>query len=269
MDKIWLLSWITFKDSIRSKALHGIFLFALLLFSANIIITSMFSWELGKVAVDVGLSSVSLSGLLLIFFFSINIFSNDLEHKTIYLILSRPISRIQYVIGKYAGLSLVILVSSTVLGVCSAISIKVAAINSSGYIPANFSWNLFFLALIFLTFSLLLLMATAFFWVSVTSHPFLAVLLSIFTYFIGQNIETVKKLVFGMGFLAENRSLSQFLDYASWVFPNLGAFDLKSTAAYGLSINGPYLGWLCGYGIAYTGIILFFTIIVFRRRELG
>ena len=58
MSKILLVASITFRDCIRNKALYGIFALGLMLFTANIIITGMFSWELGKVAVDVGLSTV-------------------------------------------------------------------------------------------------------------------------------------------------------------------------------------------------------------------
>ena len=103
----------------------------------------MFTWELGKVAVDMGLSVVSFSGLMIIFFFSIHMVSNDLERKTIYLILSRPISKSQYILGKYFGLAVVVLLSSAVLGVCSFLSFKLATMNVEAFIPMNFGWVFF------------------------------------------------------------------------------------------------------------------------------
>ena len=151
MRNILLLTWLTFKDSIRNKALYGIFFLGVLVFIANIIVTGMFSWELGKVAVDVGLSVVSLSGLVIIFFFSIHMVSNDLERKTIYLILSKPITKPQYIFGKYLGLAAILLTSSTVLGICAFFSVKLSVLNVEAYIPVFFNWPTFFLSIVYQT----------------------------------------------------------------------------------------------------------------------
>jgi len=269
MSKIYLIAWITFKDSIRHRALYGILLLGLVLFTANIIITGMFSWELGKVAVDVGLSVVSFSGLVIIFFLSINMVSNDIERKTIYLILSRPIGKFHYIVGKYVGLGLVILLSSGILGLCAALSVKLSTHGAEAYIPAHFSWTVFFLGLVFLTLSLLVVLAIALLWVSITTHPFTAVLLSILSYFIGQNVENVKNIITASNMFAENPMLIKLTDFASWIFPNLAAFDLKTTAAYGLHVSAGYLTWVAIYGLSYIGICLVMTILIFQRRELA
>jgi len=269
MSKIFLIALVTFKDSIRNRALYGILLLGLVLFTANIIITGMFSWELGKVAVDVGLSVVSFSGLVIIFFLSINMVSNDIERKTIYLILSRPIGKFHYIVGKYVGLGLVILLSSGILGLCAALSVKLSTHGAEAYIPAHFSWTVFFLGLVFLTLSLLVVLAIALLWVSITTHPFTAVLLSILSYFIGQNVENVKNIITASNMFAENPMLIKLTDFASWIFPNLAAFDLKTTAAYGLHVSAGYLTWVAIYGLAYIGICLVMTILIFQRRELA
>jgi ABC-type transport system involved in multi-copper enzyme maturation permease subunit len=269
MHKIFLLAWITFKDSIRSKALYGIFFFGLALFLANILITGIFSWEIGKVAADVGLSVVSLSGLAIIFFFSIQIVANDLERKTIYLILSKPISKVQYLLGKFAGLSLIILVSSAILGACAALSFKLATMGAEAYIPAHFSWHLFWLALVFITLSLLLLQALSFLCVSVTTNSFTAFLLCLMLYFIGQNLERVVTIIQRGKMFNNNPLLLKFLDGVTWVLPNLAAFDLKTTAAYGLPVNGTYIGWTALYGVTYIGVCLALAGLIFQRREIG
>lgn len=269
MRNIALLAGITFKDSIRNKSLYGIFAFALVLFVANVIITSMFSWEVGKVAVDVGLSVISVSGLIIIFFFSINTISNDLERKTIYLILSKPISKYQYVLGKYLGLAMIILVSSMILGACSFLSVKLATLGAEAYIPANFSWATFWLSIIFATIALLLLLAIAFLSISVTTHPFTALLLCIMTYFIGQNIEKVVNIISRSKAYSENVLLHKLTGISSWLFPNLAAFDLKTTAAYGLPLDSGYLIWTALYGLSYIGFCLLATMWIFQRRELA
>lgn len=269
MDKVNVIAWITFKESVRNKVLHGIFMLGILLFFANTVITGLFTWELGKVAVDVGMSVVAISGLLIIFFFSINMLSNDLERKTVYLILSRPVTKTQYILGKFLGLSMVVLLSSIVLGACSAISVKLATLNVEAFIPANYSWQTFFLGICFLTLSLWIVMAVSFFWVSVTTHPFTAFLLSILSYFIGQNVENVAGIILKSKVFSDNLLLIKLTQVVSWLFPNLAAFDLKTTAAYGLPVNANYLSWVAVYGFTYIGVCLCLAILVFQKRELA
>jgi len=269
MSKILLIAWITFKDSVREKALYGIFLLGIVMFVANVIITGMFSWELGKVAVDVGLSIISFSGLILIFFFSIQMVSKDLEKKTVYLILSRPISKAQYILGKYTGLGSIILFSSAVLGICAALSVQVSTLGVEDYMPANFSWHVFFLSVAFLTLSLLVMTGISILFVSITSHPFTAMLLALMTYFIGQNIENVKNIIISTRIFSPDAISMKVINIVSWVLPNLAVFDLKATAAYGLPLDAMSLAWTTLYGLSYIGMCLIVTILIFQRRELA
>ena len=269
MKNILLLAWMTFKDSIRNKALYGIFFLGILVFVGNIVITGMFTWELGKVAVDVGLSVISLSGLIIIFFFSIHMVSDDLERKTIYLILSRPISKPQYILGRYIGLAAIVLTSSAVLGMCAALSVKLSVLHVEAYIPPLFNWPTFFLSIVYQTLGLLITLALAFVCISVTTHPFTAILLCIMAYFIGENVEKVVTILARGTELMKNPMLSKLTKLIAWGFPNLAAFDLKTTAAYGLPLNTVYLTWTGVYGVVYIGICLIVSIFIFQRRELG
>jgi ABC-type transport system involved in multi-copper enzyme maturation permease subunit len=248
--------------------LYGIIALGVLMFLANILITGMFTWELGKVAVDVGLSAVSISGLIIIFFFSIQMVSYDLERKTIYLILSKPIGKSQYILGKFVGLAVILLISSLVLGACSFLSVKLA-IFSGGSMPQHFSWNTFFLSLGYQTLSLFIVLAIAFICISVTTNAFTAVLLCMVAYFIGQNIEKVINIIIRGKMYEQNPLLLPLIKKVAWVFPNLAAFDLKTTAAYGLPVDAIYLFWTGIYGLSYIAVSLIVAMLIFQRRELG
>ncbi|MFH2057806.1 MAG: hypothetical protein ABIJ59_02780 [Pseudomonadota bacterium] len=268
INKIWLVAWITFKDCLRNKALYGILFMALVLFGANIIFTGMFSFELGKVAVDMGLSTVSFSGLILIFFFSINMMSNDIEKKTIYLILSRPISKSEYIIGKYTGLSLVIIISSLALGICAAFSIWFAT-TAVGIAGANaFSWPVFCLSITLQTLSLLILLSLALLWVMISTHQFTAVLLTLMTYFVGQNMENVKNIILSTKLISPDALSIKAINVASWIFPNLSVFNIKTAIAHGLPIQASSTVLIGCYGISYIGICLCLSIFVFKKREI-
>lgn len=269
MNKMLLVALLTFKESLRNKALYGIFFLGILLLAFNIIFTGMFTWEVGKVAVDMGLSAISFSGLLIIFFFSIQAMSNDLEKKTIYLILSRPISKAHYILGKFIGLGAVIIVSSTILGICAVISVKLAFLGAEAFIPANFTWTIFFYSILFQTLSLLVTLSFSLLWVFMTSHSFLAFLLSLMTYFIGQNMENVKNIILSTNIMESDAFSIKTINLVSWILPNLAAFNIKTNAAYGLPVNFSSLSCIALYGISYIMICIILSAIIFKRREIA
>lgn len=269
MSQVSLVAKITFKECIRTKGLYGIFLLGVILFAANIVFTGMFSFEIGKIAVDMGLSVISFSGLIFIFFFSIQSFFNDFEKKTIYMILSRPISKAEYIIGKFSGLGLVIIFSSIVLGLCAAISFKLSVLGYEAYIPQHFSWSGFFISILFLTLSLLIMLSLSILWTCTNTHQFTSLLLSLMTYFIGHNMETVKNIILSTKILPPDALPIQTINMVSWILPNLEVFDLKTQAAYGLMPDLISLVWIALYGLSYIGLCLIVSIWIFNRRELA
>lgn len=268
MESVWLLAQITFKEGVRNRILLGILFFAFALCVGNLVITNMFGHELGKVAVDVGMSIVSIAGLIIIFFMGINLLTKDLDKRTIYMVLSRPISRWQYVIGKFFGLGLLVLTCVIVLGLFASASVKLAMLGAPAYIPPHFSWSTFAIALGYALISLLITTTLALLFTCVTSSSFLAMIMTACSYFIGQNVELVRKVYCGAGADSDDWLFRKFIDVVSWIFPNLAAFDLKTTAAYGLPLEVSHLLWSGLYGISYMGLILMIAILVFQRREL-
>ena len=268
MSNVLLMATVTFKESLRNKVLYGIFLFGLLLFFANLIFTGMFSFELNVVAVDVGLSVVSFSGLVIVLFLGIHSLTNDLERRTIYLVLSRPVTRLQYLLGKYCGLVMTICLSSLILGLLASGSVVLSFWNATGSMAGGFSWGMFILGIVYSTFAVCLIMALALLWTCIASHPFTAILLTIASYFVGQNVETVRGIAMRSPVFADNLVLTWVIKIASWLFPNLAAFDLKTTVAYGLPVDAGYLLLVACYALAYIAICLLLSLFVFQRREL-
>lgn len=269
MANVWLMACVTFKESVRNKVLYGIFSFGLLLFVANLVFTGMFSFELGKVAVDVGLSVVSFSGLVIILFLGIHLLTNDLERRTIYLVLSRPITRLHYLLGKYGGMVMTLCLSSLVLGALAAGSVLFSTLGVQGAFSAGFSWGMFALSLLYTTLAMYVVMALAVLWASIATHPFTAILLTMVSYFVGQNVETVRAVALRSEAFANNAALTALVNVASWLFPNLAAFDLKTTVSYGLPVDPGYLIFVAMYGLAYIAACLILAGFIFQRRELA
>jgi Cu-processing system permease protein len=268
MISLWPLAVITFKEGIRNRAIYGITIIALLLLVANFLISGMIMQEIGKVAVDMALSTVSFSGLLIVLFVGINLMAKDLDKRTIYMVLSRPISRSQYIVGKFLGMSLLILATVIFLSLFAAASILLIKMTYHGYFP-RFSWPLVILALSFTALTLLLLTSLSFLFSSFTSTSFITLVLTVISYIIGQSLSDVKALVEAPEVVGIHVSpvTVKIVQAAYYLFPNLSLFDIKTQAAHGLFPTPSYIFWVVIYGLVYTTLSITFAALIFRRRE--
>ena len=123
LSKITVIALATCVEGIRHKVLWAIVLLAVLLSLINIWVTELFSWDLGKVSVEFGLSTVSFTGLLLVFFLGNKMLADDLERSRIFMTLSRPVQIWQYLCGKFVGLSLVLFAATLILGAAATLSL--------------------------------------------------------------------------------------------------------------------------------------------------
>lgn len=268
MQLLWPIAMITFKEGIRNKSIYGISLLALLMMVANFLISDMVSQDVGKVAVDIALSAVSFSGLLLVLFVGINLMAKDLDRKTIYMVLAKPISRAQYLIGKFIGVAFLIFVCLCVLSSFAAVSIFLIKLGHAKYF-LHFSWPLVGLSLFFTTLMLMLVSALSFLFASFTSTSFLTFILTVISYIIGMSLNDVKALVEApqaVGITVSPVTV-KIVQAAYYIFPNLSFFDIKIQAAHGLSVPPLYIAGVVAYSVLYSSIALALACFIFRKRE--
>jgi ABC-type transport system involved in multi-copper enzyme maturation permease subunit len=263
----WAVALITFKEGIKNRVIFGIFILALLLFTATTVVTTLFMRDIVKVAVDLSLSTVSFAGLLTLSFVGVNLYGKDIDKRTIYMVISRPISRSQYLVGKFLGLLLLVFIVESLLGVLSALPVIVSK-NYYYYPEARFTWNMYFIAVVYIFLKLAIVSSIITFFASLTSNSFMTLVLSLVAYFIGESTEGVRSLL-KSGIEVENVSplLSNVVDIAYYLFPNMSAFDLKTQAAHGLPVSSSYLFWTALYAIAYMTAVVAAGTVFFRRRE--
>ena len=147
MTAVWSVALITFKEGIKSRVIFGIFIIALLLFAATTVVITLFMRDIVKVAIDLSLSTVSFAGLLTLLFIGVNLFGKDLDKRTIYMVISRPVSRSQYLIGKFSGIVLLTFVVVAFLGILSAVPVILSK-RFYYYPEARFDWWIFFIAIV-------------------------------------------------------------------------------------------------------------------------
>jgi ABC-type transport system involved in multi-copper enzyme maturation permease subunit len=271
MNRIWALAILTFKEGIRDRALYGITIIALMMLLATILITNLFGYELGKVMVDLNLSTIAFAGLLLTFFVNINLMAKDIDKRTIYCVLSKPISRNEYILGKFTGLILLVFVALSFLALFSAVVASVLKSSSPAYYFRDFSWLCYLQAFLYELMMFLILNAIVVFFSSITTSSFLTLLFSVATYITGQSIEEVVQFFKGEAVTSGISSPvnQRIVEVFQYIFPNLSAFDIKTLASHGKLIATSHTLAIFGYGLIYTVLLLFFACLIFNRREFN
>jgi len=268
MQLLWPIALITFKEGIRNRSIYGISMLALLMLVANFIISDMVGHDVGKVSVDIALSAVSFAGLLLVLFVGINLMAKDLDRKTIYMVLAKPISRAQYLIGKYLGVSLLIITCLCILSCFAAISLLLIKLGHPAQFQ-RFSWPIVGLSFFFTTLMLLLVSALSFLFAAFTSTSFLTFILTIISYIIGMSLNDVKALVEApqaVGITVSPITV-KIVQAAYYIFPNLSFFDIKTQAAHGLLVPLSYIIGIVGYAVLYAVIVMTLACLIFRNKE--
>ena len=106
MNKLWHVAFLTFKEGLKHHILYGVFLVALLVMTTSVLVSGFFMRDISKIILDFCLATISIGGLLVPFFLAITLLAGDIDKRTVVTILSRDISRPQYILGKYIGISL-------------------------------------------------------------------------------------------------------------------------------------------------------------------
>jgi ABC-type transport system involved in multi-copper enzyme maturation permease subunit len=269
MKSVFALATITFKEGIRNRSLYGIALLALFLFGLNISVAGFFMRDVGKVTVDMNLSALSFAGLLLVFFVGINLIAKDIDRKTIHLVLSKPISRTQYIWGKYLGIQLFVTLSLLLLLFFSCLTVGLVLQLYPGYF-VGFSWLIFFQACFFVLVKFWVLTAVVVFFSSITTSSLITLIFSLGSYIAGVTIEEVVfylKTDMAAQEQAITESLRTVIDVVSYLLPNFSVFDFTLEAAHGLAIAPDRLLLSFAYALIYIVIMLSAAATIFSRRE--
>nr|WP_167495935.1 ABC transporter permease subunit [Desulfosediminicola ganghwensis] len=226
--------------------------------------------DIQKILLDLSLSTISLTALVVPFFITITIFSKDIENKTISIFLSRSISRSQYIIGKFSGILMITACIYLILTIFSFTTIGIAQL----IYPLSFFENLNIpsiavaCGLSFL--STMTLISCTILWCCLTTSSFLATLLSIATYIIGQSTEDLVRFIsleLADGVISPATEVT--VKAALYLFPNLSSLDYKYYAAYGMSIPPTQATFSIMYAVSYTFVILLFSVAIFSKKELA
>lgn len=269
LHSLWQVALFTYKESLRQRILYGALVCAVLLMLFALMFSGWFMRDILKIILDLCLAAVSLGGLLVPFFVAINLVAGDIDQKTIFTILSRPIGKGLYIFGKFTGLALLACTIMAILTLATLGAVWGASLLFDPHFLKNLSISAILIATSMKALGILVLIAVAMLWSSVTTSTFLATLLTLFSYMIGQSVETVVRFLSLEQYQVSFSPIVRYVAEASlYVFPNLAAFDFQRQAAYGLAINPGEIMFALVYGLSYTAILLVLAVLFFSRRDL-
>jgi Cu-processing system permease protein len=266
MRTIWLIAGAVFKESVRDRVPYAMVVFAVLLIAASYLIGQLTAGQDMKTIKDLGLAALSIFGLFIAVFIGIGLVSKEVDKKSVFGLLSKPLSRTQFILGKYAGLVMTLAVNLGVMTIAYyAMLYYMYATTPAGPraawpSPAMDPRLLIAIGLIFA--ELMLVTALALFF-STFSSPLLATLLTLGLWVAGhfnadlRNFENV----------VDNPIATAVARTAYYVLPNLAPFDVKAEVVYGMPIAMRALGFTLLYAVVYITLLLTAAVTIFRRRD--
>ena len=253
MKRIMVIALNTFKENLRDKILYNLVFFGLMLIGSSILLGSLTIGEQDKITKDLGLASINVFGVLIAIFVGIGLVSKEIEKRTIYSIIAKPIPRYQFLLGRYSGLALTLFVNTAIMAVGFVLVLLLARVSlDMGLMKA--------IGLIFLELLLIIAVAVMF---STFTTPTLSATFTLAIYVIGHLTGDLK----AMGDRLENDLVSGVLNVLYYALPNLEYFNVKSEAVHGIAISWDYLLITVSYGVTYAAFVMVAACMIFQRRD--
>ncbi len=243
----------TFREAIRNRILYLLLIFAVAMISCAQILSLLTVGSEEKIIKDFGLASIELFGVLTSVFIGIGLVSREIERRTVYTLLAKPIHRFEFVLGKFGGLVITLFVNTAVMMAWFFVVLQVKGIFDPRLVTA--------VALLY--FQFLLITAIAIFF-SCLSSPILSGVMTLAFYVIGHLLWSLDLLRDRIASPA-GKALCGVLYY---LLPNLGNFDVKGEAVHGLPIPPAAVGFAALYLLLYGSAVLAGACAIFQRKEL-
>jgi len=260
LGRIYAIALNTFREAIRQRVLYGIIAVVVGLNLFAIVLGEMSLGEGGRIALDVGLGGVSLFGSITAIVLGVTLLYGEIEKRTIHTLVSKPLERYEFVLGKYLGMAftLTLLVSLFTLAMIGLLVFQqvelTVAIGKA-------------IALAYM--EVLVVAAIAVFFSSFSS-PFLSGIFTFALFFVGRVTPEMRLAIES----AKQGWVRDVCNAALYIVPDLHLFSVSGTAVAGkhVSVHGAFVDWgyvatASGYGLLYICVLLSLSTVIFQRRD--
>lgn len=254
LARIVAISVNVFREVIRDRILYLLALYLIILLIALQLIPSLAPGAGQKIILDIGLAAMNIMGLLATIFVGTGLINKEIEKRTILVLMTKPMSRLELIVGKHLGITSVIAVlMAAMTGLyCASITFM--------KIPFPLGSVLISIFYMFLELSLISAIAIAF---GVFTSSLLASMLTLGVFLMGHLSRDL--LMFGQ--LTHNPNVAKSMENMYLVLPDLERLNLKNQAIYGLLPDPLTLAGSAVYGVIYITLSLAIATFIFARRE--
>jgi ABC-type transport system involved in multi-copper enzyme maturation permease subunit len=251
--RIFTIGHNTVREAIRNKLLYTLLFFAIALIGTGVLVSTLSYVEGERILQDVGLAAIRLMSVGIAVFVGVGLIHGEVERRTIYTILSKPVSRVEFLLGKYVGLVATTWLMLGVMALAFAgVSLGYGAPLGGGHAAAFF--------LIGMELVVIVAVATLF---SSFSTPMLASLFTVGIYLLGHLSRDLRQL----GQQAEGESMAPVADFLFQVLPDLESFNVTIEAVHGLPIPAGEVGAAVVYALGYATLLLALAGYLFTKRD--
>jgi Cu-processing system permease protein len=257
MRNVWVVATNTFREAVRDRVLYNLVFFALLMIGAAILVGQISIGIEENVIVTLGLTAISVIGIFIAVFIGVGLVSKEMEKRTLYALLAKPVKRWEFLLGKYVGLVMTLAVNTGAM----AVGLYVALWTVKHPLTSSDWYLLVAVYLILLKLALIVALAMLF---SCFTTPFLAILFTVGIYVAGVfagDLRTVQAVNMTPGTMRMLRGISYLL-------PNFENFNVMEAVAHARGVPAKLVWQDTGYAIVYAGIVLVAASLVFSRRNL-
>jgi Cu-processing system permease protein len=252
--RVWAIGTNVFREVFRERVLYVAALFGVALVIAVLLLNEVSGGAEGKISLDVGLAGISLLGLTVAAFMGAGLMNKEIEKKTALVLIAKPMSRSEFILGKHLGLT-------SILGVLVLLmNLMLFGVMTWRGIP--FSWTTLSVSGLYLVLELSLITAVALLF-GVFTSSLIATVLTFAVYLMGHSSENLVKL----SQTIKTESVKNIVKGIYLLFPDLSRLDFKNQAVYGLSPDSGTMALNAGYGVLYIILLLAIASLIFSRRE--
>jgi ABC-type transport system involved in multi-copper enzyme maturation permease subunit len=246
----------TFREAVRDRVLYNLIVFAILMSGAAILVGQISFGIERLVVINLGLTAVSLFGTVIAIFIGIGLVSKEIEKRTLYTVLSRPVRRWEFIVGKFFGLSGTLIVNTF----CMALGVFGSLLYVSHHFQATDVWilvGLYFIVLQFLMITALALLFSSY------SSPLMSAVFAFCVFVVGSFAEDLR------GFAAMTRGLTRWLATgAAYLLPNFSALNVISQVAHEQPVSPQLILFNTAYALIYATMAICGAVLIFEHRNL-
>ena len=257
MRRAGVVALNTFREAVRDRVLYNLVFFALLMMAAAIGVGQISVGIEQTVIVSLGLSAISVIGLLISIFIGVALVSKEMDKRTLYALLAKPVRRWEFLFGKFAGLVLTLAVNTAVM----ALGLLLVMIYMKHSLERSDAVVLVAVYFILLKLALIVALALLF---SCFTTPLLAILFTVGLYIVGLYVQELRNLPVEV----MSPAMSAFTKWLSYLLPNFENFNVMAMAAHGRAVPGALILQNTLYTVVYCTIVLTAAAVVFSRRDL-